>query len=111
MLVLTRMINEKIFIGDNVVVTVVDIYGNKVRLGIEAPRATAVDREEIREAKLNEARHREALPAPVPLAPLAVGARIVPPVVVRRGPVPGGPLVNRPPRTFFPVDPGGPSDG
>jgi carbon storage regulator len=47
MLVLTRKTNEKILIGPNVVITVVEIRGDKVRLGIEAPKHITVDREEV----------------------------------------------------------------
>ncbi|CAB4191545.1 CsrA RNA-binding global regulator CsrA [uncultured Caudovirales phage] len=49
MLVLTRKKEEKILIGDDVVVQVLEIRGDKVRLGITAPRDVRVDREEVRE--------------------------------------------------------------
>ncbi len=47
MLVLTRQKNESIMIGDNVELTVVEIRGDKVRLGISAPREIPVFRKEI----------------------------------------------------------------
>jgi len=47
MLVLTRKTNENIVIGDDVVVTVIDIRGDKVRLGIEAPKSVTVHRREV----------------------------------------------------------------
>ncbi len=47
MLVLTRQRNETIVIGNNIDVTVVDIRGDKVRLGIQAPRDITVHRKEI----------------------------------------------------------------
>ena len=50
MLVLSRQRDESIFIGDNIKITVVDIRGDKVRLGIEAPRDVTVHREEVYEA-------------------------------------------------------------
>lgn len=50
MLVLSRQRDESIMIGDNVVITVVDIRGDKVRLGIQAPRETPVHRREIYDA-------------------------------------------------------------
>ncbi len=50
MLVLTRHINEKIIIGDNIEITVVDIQGDQVSLGIEAPREVPIHRKEIYEA-------------------------------------------------------------
>lgn len=50
MLVLSRQRDESIIIGDNIVVTVVDVRGDKVRLGIEAPREVSVHRREVYEA-------------------------------------------------------------
>ncbi len=50
MLVLSRKLNEAIFIGDNIKITVVDIVNGKVRLGIEAPKNVPVHREEVAEA-------------------------------------------------------------
>jgi len=50
MLVLSRQRDESIIIGDNVVVTVVDIRGDKVRLGIQAPQEVPVHRREVYEA-------------------------------------------------------------
>lgn len=50
MLVLSRQRDESIIIGDNVIVTIVDVRGDKVRLGIEAPREVSVHRREVYEA-------------------------------------------------------------
>lgn len=50
MLVLSRQRDESIMIGDNVVVTIVEIRGDKVRLGIEAPTHIPVHRQEVYEA-------------------------------------------------------------
>ncbi len=50
MLVLSRKRDEKIVIGDNIVITIVDIRGDKVRLGIEAPTTVPVHRQEVYEA-------------------------------------------------------------
>lgn len=47
MLVLTRKLMEKLFIGDNICVTVVRLEGGQVRLGIEAPREISVVRAEL----------------------------------------------------------------
>jgi len=49
MLILTRKIGETIIIGDDVDVTVLGVKGNQVRLGVKAPKAVAVHREEIYE--------------------------------------------------------------
>lgn len=48
MLVLSRRTREELYIGDEVIVTVLEIRGNKVRLGITAPMNVRVDRKEIR---------------------------------------------------------------
>jgi len=50
MLVLSRHRDESIMIGDDVVVTIVDIRGDKVRLGIDAPTDIPVHRQEVYEA-------------------------------------------------------------
>ena len=49
MLVLSRKSMEQIQIGDNVVVTVLEIHGNKVRIGISAPREIRVLRSELQQ--------------------------------------------------------------
>jgi len=49
MLVLSRKMNESIVIGENIVVTVIDIRGDRIRLGIEAPRNVSVHRREVYE--------------------------------------------------------------
>jgi carbon storage regulator len=56
MLVLSRQRDETIMIGDDVEVTVVDIRGDKVRLGITAPREMSVHRKEVYEAIRRENR-------------------------------------------------------
>jgi carbon storage regulator len=50
MLVLSRQRDETIMIGDEIEITVVDIRGDKVRLGISAPRQVQVHRKEVYEA-------------------------------------------------------------
>lgn len=54
MLVLSRKKNESIVINDNIVVTIVEIRGDKVRLGIDAPRDVPVHRREVLDAILRE---------------------------------------------------------
>jgi carbon storage regulator len=56
MLVLSRHRDESIMIGDNIVVTIVDIRGDKVRLGIAAPQDIPVHRQEVYEAIQRENR-------------------------------------------------------
>ena len=60
MLVLSRHRDESIIIGDDIVVTIVDIRGDKVRLGINAPTAIPVHRQEVFEAIQREARRKGA---------------------------------------------------
>lgn len=50
MLVLSRHRDESIMIGDDVVITIVDIRGDKVRLGIKAPQEVPVHRQEVYDA-------------------------------------------------------------
>ena len=50
MLVLSRKKNESIIVDDSIVITVVEIRGDKVRLGIEAPREVSIHRSEVRDA-------------------------------------------------------------
>lgn len=50
MLVLSRKKNESIVINDNIVITVVEVRGDKVRLGVVAPKDVTVHRQEVFEA-------------------------------------------------------------
>lgn len=59
MLVLSRHRDEKLMIGDDIIVTIVDIRGDKVRLGIEAPQSVPVHRQEVYEAIQRENRKAE----------------------------------------------------
>lgn len=67
MLVLSRTRNEEIVVGDDIRVIVVDIRGDKVRLGISAPKEVSVHRREVYEAI-----HREdqKLSEQVPIIPV-----------------------------------------
>jgi len=60
MLVLSRQRDESIIIGDNIVITVVDVRGDKVRLGIDAPAEISVHRQEVYEAIQREQQKRQA---------------------------------------------------
>lgn len=64
MLVLTREVSERIRIGDNIIVTVLDIKGTKVRLGIDAPRDVPVHRDEVDEAVQAQKPVEERQPLP-----------------------------------------------
>jgi carbon storage regulator len=60
MLVLSRKKDEKIVIGENITLMVIEIRGDKVRLGIDAPRDVAVHREEVYDAINREAEQKQA---------------------------------------------------
>ena len=62
MLVLSRKKNESIIINDNITVTVVEIRGDKVRLGIDAPKEVSVHRREVYEAIQDQARRANQVP-------------------------------------------------
>lgn len=70
MLVLTRKRDESIIIGDNIRVTVVEVRGDQVKLGIEAPRAIPVHREEVYKEIQAENRRAAALSAEIDVARL-----------------------------------------
>lgn len=68
MLILTRRAGETVRIGDDIVVTVVAVKGHQVRIGVQAPRNVAVDREEIFGRKRGE-------PTPPPPGPMSPDTR------------------------------------
>ena len=72
MLVLSRQRDESIIIADNIKITIVDIRGDKVRLGIDAPKEIPVHRQEVFDAiqRENDQKKRAATPAP-PEEPVA----------------------------------------
>ncbi|MBF0477602.1 MAG: carbon storage regulator CsrA [Deltaproteobacteria bacterium] len=70
MLILTRKSGETITIGDNIRVTVVEVKGNHVKLGIEAPRNVIVHRQEIYE-RIQEENIEAARQTPVDLGQVA----------------------------------------
>ncbi len=64
MLILTRKLGERINIGDDIVITLVEIKGSQVKLGVDAPKSIAIHRHEIyeriREANLESSDVRDA---------------------------------------------------
>lgn len=64
MLVLSRRVGEEIIINDNIRVTVVAVKGDRIRLGIDAPRDVSVDRAEVHERRMQF----EDAPVPVGVA-------------------------------------------
>jgi carbon storage regulator len=49
MLVLSRRIDESLKLGDDITITVLEINGNQVRLGISAPRTISINRQEVQD--------------------------------------------------------------
>ena len=63
MLVLSRKKGQRVMIGDGIVITVVEVRGNKVRFGIDAPKEVPVHREEV----YNQIREEGEREGPYPL--------------------------------------------
>lgn len=63
MLILSRKTNEKIMIGEDISLTIIEIRGDQVKIGIEAPKAVKVFRQEVYEAIQNENRAAAAGPS------------------------------------------------
>ena len=75
MLIITRRPGERIMVGDDVVVEVMEIVGNSVRIGVQAPRSVPVYREEIYAAVRDENRAAAAASIDVlPHPPLTTGS-------------------------------------
>ena len=90
MLVLSRRESQSIVIGNDIVVTVIEIRGDHVRLGIEAPRSITVHRQEV--AAAIEAANKEAAQAG------AIDAAMLPKLPMPKAPKPagkGGPTTKR----------------
>lgn len=60
MLVLTRKKNESIVIRDDIFITIVEVLGNTVRIGVEAPKEVPIDRDEIARRKAASAASRKS---------------------------------------------------
>jgi carbon storage regulator len=69
MLILSRKTNEKIMIGDDISVTIIEIRGDQVKIGVEAPKTVKVFRQEVFEAIQSE--NRAAAKTPVNLEGLS----------------------------------------
>ena len=67
MLILSRKVNEKIMIGDDISITIIEVRGDQVRIGVGAPKTVKVFRQEvfdaIKDENLAAAESKTALPA------------------------------------------------
>ncbi|HUW70202.1 MAG TPA: carbon storage regulator CsrA [bacterium] len=70
MLILSRKLNEKVVIGDGVVVSIIEIRGDQVKLGIDAPKTVKVYRQEVYDAI--QAENRLAAESALTLPPIDV---------------------------------------
>ena len=90
MLVLSRKVNESIVIGKDITITVLEIKGNRIRLGIEAPKECRVVRSELEiEVSGDGPIEIEGVadtppPAPIPVKPPVLPAAKKPPIHVTR---------------------------
>ena len=73
MLIITRRAGERIMVGDDIVVEIMEIVGNSVRVGISAPRSVPVYREEIWNAVRAENQAAAEAPTDFPSAPTREG--------------------------------------
>ena len=73
MLILSRRLNEKIVIGDDIVVSVVEVRGDQVKLGIDAPRNVKVFRQEVFDAIQEE--NKKAAASGLQLPPMDIPLR------------------------------------
>jgi carbon storage regulator len=72
MLILSRKLNEKIMIGDDISISIIEIRGDQVKLGVDAPRTVKVFRREVFDAIMEE--NRAAADSPATLPDLKLGA-------------------------------------
>jgi carbon storage regulator len=88
MLILTRRAGEALRIGDEIEVTVMAVNGSQVRIGINAPRDIAVDREEIAERKRRDREAQGAGAKPAAPRVTAAAQRVAPaaPTVIPAAP-------------------------
>jgi carbon storage regulator len=103
-LVLTRKAGERILIGDDIVITILDTRGDGIRVGIDAPRGVNIQRDEIVRAVTEanvEATHVDGgaearLKAALGLGPAAPTAQVIPEADATESPT-ASPAVPRPP--------------
>ncbi|MCL2070024.1 MAG: carbon storage regulator CsrA [Treponema sp.] len=73
MLILSRKTNEKIMIGDDISISIIEIRGDQVRIGVDAPKAVKVFRQEVFDAIMAE--NKAAAESAAVLPALHIGAK------------------------------------
>ena len=73
MLILSRKVNEKIMIGDDISVSIIEIRGDQVRVGVDAPKSVKVFRQEVFDAI--KAENKAAAQSVAVLPDLQIGAQ------------------------------------
>ncbi|GHU06224.1 carbon storage regulator [Spirochaetia bacterium] len=73
MLILSRKVNEKIMIGDTISISIIEIRGDQVRLGVDAPKTVKVFRQEVFDAIKEE--NKAAAESPTVFPELDFGAK------------------------------------
>ncbi|MDR2747137.1 MAG: carbon storage regulator CsrA [Treponema sp.] len=73
MLILSRKVNEKIMIGDDISISIIEVRGDQVRLGVDAPRSVKVFRQEVFDAI--KAENRAAAESKAKLPDIDLGGR------------------------------------
>jgi len=66
MLILSRKINEKVVIGDDITVSIIEVRGDQVRIGIDAPKKIKVFRQEVFDAIMQENKAASVSTAVIP---------------------------------------------
>lgn len=70
MLILSRKINEKIIIGDDISISIIEVRGDQVKIGVEAPRSVKVFRKEVHDAIMAENKAAAASSTQLPELPI-----------------------------------------
>lgn len=71
MLILSRKVNEKIMIGEDITISIIEIQGDQIRLGVDAPKTVKVFRQELYDAIKAQNRAAAESPSTLPDLPLS----------------------------------------
>ena len=88
MLILTRRVGENVIVGDDIVISVLEVRGDAVRIGVQAPRSVSVHREEVW-LELQRANEKAASPDEAAVAELGAAVANQQPVTKPGAPRPG----------------------